>query len=65
MRSRGAIALALVGAHVEAETLQAGVAVQVDRQDLGVGERQLTFWLSATEGLLRLAIDGVAYDREP
>jgi len=45
----------------------AKVAVDVayDRQDLGVGERQLTFWLSATEGLLRLAIDGVAYDREP
>ena len=41
------------------------VNVAYDRPDLGVGERQVTMWLSPEVGLLRLAVDGVSYDRVP
>lgn len=39
------------------------VDVAYDRADLGVGDRQLTFWLSPKVGLLRLAVDGQTYER--
>jgi len=41
------------------------IHVAYDRPDLGVGERQVTMWLSPEVGLLRLGVDGVAYDRVP
>ena len=50
---------------LQLDVLKLTINVAYNRADLGNGERQLTFWLSPTEGLLSVMIDGVVYDRIP
>lgn len=50
---------------LELDVLKVVFDVAYDRADLGVGQRQMTYWFSPTSGILSLMIDGVVYDRIP
>lgn len=50
---------------LQLDVLKLSLNVAYNRADLGSGERNVTYWLSPTEGLLRVMIDGVIYNRIP
>lgn len=50
---------------LQLDVLKLSLNVAYNRLDIGSGERRITYWLSPTEGLLRVMMDGVIYERIP
>lgn len=48
---------------LELDVLKLSINVAYNRPDIGSGERKMTYWLSPRNGLLKVEVDGVVYER--